>query len=55
MTLIEERDVLEAAKHQLWKPIFKGKKNRKALADIDYINDQIHKINQVLYPRRPKS
>lgn len=54
MTIHEEKSALEAAKFKLWKHFFKGRKNRKAMAEIEYINLQLKKINEVLFPRRPK-
>ena len=54
MTILEEKAALEASKFKLWKHFFKGRKNRKAMAEIEYINVQLKKINEVLFPRWPK-
>ncbi len=54
MTILEEKASLEASKFNLWKHYFNGRKNRKAMAEIDYINVQLKKINEVLFPKRPK-
>ena len=49
MNIFEKIEALEAEKHNLYKPLFRGKKNRAMLRDINDINERL----AILYKNKP--
>lgn len=55
MSLTEQKASLEAAKFKLWKVFFKGNANKGTHKQIAYIDQQLEKIRQVMYPQRKRN